>query len=151
MGAYANDPAMFKWLDSVDKGAGAVKKRKDRYAPVGRETAKSKRWEVLKMLDRGAKVHYGEERNKKIDKIATWNVEGHVVSLYANGNLTCNCNGWIFKREGVPRECIHVREKCGELLGKKTPDKKPVNHQAKQKKEELFECFFTNIMLNILR
>jgi hypothetical protein len=29
--------------------------------------------------------------------------------LWANGDLTCNCRGWIYPKNGNPRTCTHVQ------------------------------------------
>jgi len=29
---------------------------------------------------------------------------------WSNGDLTCNCRGWIYPKNGNPRTCTHVRQ-----------------------------------------
>ena len=68
-------------------------------------------------------VHYGNEYDKNTELVKTFNKNGHTISLWSDGNLTCDCSGWIYKRARKQRECIHVREVYGQLKGTGTPAK----------------------------
>jgi hypothetical protein len=73
------------------------------------------------------KIHYGDEYDKNTTLDRAWRVNGHTISLWSDGNLTCDCMGWIYKRANRQRECIHVRERYAELRGVSVPNKSKPN------------------------
>jgi hypothetical protein len=50
------------------------------------------------------------------NKIKVWRNPSHSTPgknyetiQWSNGDLTCNCRGWIYPKNGNPRTCTHVR------------------------------------------
>lgn len=119
MDTKQNTKEMMDWFDKhkaeLLNGKGFVKKR--RASMPMKERKKEKAW-----VSKSA-IHYGEERNTTATKVKEYHIHGHTQILWSDGNITCDCNGWVFKREGKPRECRHVRELYGKLTGKATPEK----------------------------
>lgn len=66
-------------------------------------------------------IRYGEQSREPI--VQSFFINNHEIALHKDGVLTCDCQGWIYKRAGVQRECRHVREIYGELKHKETPPK----------------------------
>ena len=126
MGAYLFN-GLDEWYENHKHEHTHIKKK----SPIPmKETKKEKDWTIKKAIP--ANIHYGEQPKKGLDTIREYNVNGHTVKLYEDGNLSCACLGWIMKRQGVPRECKHVREIYGRLTHKPTPPK-----TIKPSKEEL--------------
>ena len=109
-----------KHRDELVQGKGFVGGHKKKHHIPTTSTKKEQAWT-------NKKIHYGNEHDKSTTLIRTWNKNGHVVSLWSDNNLTCDCKGWIFKRSGIGRECIHVRETYAHVMYQPVPDKsKPV-------------------------
>ena len=70
-------------------------------------------------------ITYGEQPKKGQMAIKEYHINGHTIKLWDNGNLSCDCLGWIMKRANVKRECTHCREIYGQLTNKPKPDKTP--------------------------
>jgi len=53
---------------------------------------------------------------REMDILAAWSVPSassavnYEVLLHHDGERTCNCPGWIIKRNGKPRSCRHVKQ-----------------------------------------
>jgi len=85
-------------------------------------------------------LHYGDEYDKTKKITATHHIGGHTQKIFDDGNITCDCLGWVFKRNGIKRECIHCRELYGQLKGTFTPPKHtPKPKRAVIEKVELFD------------
>jgi len=102
----------------------------NKYKPIPVEKHKEKAVEK-KMPKR---IHYGDDRNKQASKVKEYTINGHDQIVWSDGNITCNCNGWVFKRAGIKRECTHVRELYGKLKGIPKPDKTPKPEMSDKEK-----------------
>lgn len=129
MDSKVNEQEMMKWFDShkdeLLQGKGFIGgAKKQRYAPMP-TGKKAEAW--------AKKLHYGDEYNKAKKVVDERHIGGYDQKIYEDGNCTCNCQGWIFKRSSI-RECKHVREIVGEAKGigivpKKITHKQTVNEK----------------------
>lgn len=107
----------------------------DWYERTHGHTFKAKKADMPKIVKKmPQRIHYGNERNKQATKVREYTINGHTQIVWSDGNITCNCNGWVFKRAGIQRECTHVRELYGELKGKPKPDKTPKPEMSDKEK-----------------
>lgn len=60
--------------------------------------------------NRGSKVRVWENRSRSNPD------KSYETIQWANGEITCNCRGWIFPKNGNPRTCVHVRGVEGALM-----------------------------------
>ena len=77
-------------------------------------------------------------------KLKVWSYPSHSTPgkdyetiQWANGELTCNCRGWIYPKNGNPRTCTHVqrveaqlRESARADMRRKPPIRKESNYDA---------------------
>lgn len=80
-------------------------------------------------------IRYGEQSREPI--VQSFFKNSHEIALHSDGVLTCDCQGWIYKRKGSDRECAHVREIYGELTGKSIPEKTSKEQRVKVQIAEL--------------
>jgi len=125
-----NEREMMEWYD----------KHHAQHFAKGRAASKSV---IIRKLP--SDIHYGEQNSKGQIVCKTYNINGHTITLWDDGLLTCNCLGWVMKRVGRERECTHCREIYSQLTTQPKPDKnKPIMKEAKKDKDwKLYQEFLT--------
>ena len=88
-------------------------------------------------------------------KVKVWRTNSHSTPgknyetiQWSNGELTCNCRGWIYPKNGNPRTCTHVQHAELQLSKMQPPiDLKgvgvnftPILEEARRKKQAEYEA-----------
>lgn len=123
-----NEKEMMEWYDKYHA----------QHFTKGRDAS---RQSIVKKLP--SNIHYGEQQTKGQTVFKTYEINGHTISLWDDGLLTCNCLGWVMKRVGRERECTHCRDIYGQLTNQPKPNKnKPEVEEIERDKDwELFQEF----------
>src|SRR4030042_3687055 len=80
----------------------------------------------------------------KGDRRRVWNNPSHSnpdkiyeTILWSNGDLTCNCGGWLYPKNGNPRTCRHVKNAEFELRSNQKRVSRPPRQETRQELAEI--------------
>lgn len=121
-----NEKEMMQWYD---------KHHASYFTPNVKKTMKQVERKKVPFDRLPKNIRYGDQSREPI--VRSFFKNSHEIALHSDGILTCDCQGWIYKRKGSDRECVHVREVYGELAGKSIPEKTSKEQRVKVQIAEL--------------